>query len=69
MREFTIYGLDEGARLLSTERLALKDEVAARSAARARLEQFPRVELWEGPVCLSKKTRETHAPVEEDRKE
>lgn len=57
MREFTLYGLDEGSKLLCTERLRATDEHAARKAARARLEQYPRAELWEGPVCISRKTR------------
>jgi hypothetical protein len=60
MREFTLYGLDEGARLLSTERFRAEDEQTARAAARARLERYPRVELWEGEICISRKSRATH---------
>jgi hypothetical protein len=60
MREFTIYSLDDRGRAASTEHIAAADEESARAATRARLTMYPRVELWEGPVCLSRKSRETH---------
>ena len=56
MREFTLYGL-EGARLVSTERIATEDANAARAAMVERLAQYQRVELWEGPICLLRRER------------
>jgi hypothetical protein len=63
MREFTLYGLDAGHRLLSTERIRAADEETARAAARARLERYPIVELWEGPTCIWRKSRATGASL------
>jgi len=60
MREFTLFGLDECARLLSTERVTLPDEDAARATARERLLRFSRVEVWDGAICICRTSRETH---------
>ena len=57
MRKFTIYGLDEGQRLLATEEIRAADVASARLMAAERLKDFPRIELWEGSVCISRKSR------------
>lgn len=52
MRSFTLYGLDESQRLLAAERFDADDLGSARRTATERLAAFPRVELWEGSVCV-----------------
>jgi hypothetical protein len=59
MQAFTLYGLDENERLVSTELLkagAVNDDI--RRLTRERLRSFAAVELWRGPDCLIRVTRQ-----------
>jgi hypothetical protein len=58
MEAFTLYGLDQNERLVSTEILKA-DEVNddIRRLAHKRLRSFAAVELWHGPRCLIRVTR------------
>ncbi len=57
MRSYTLYGLDRRQHVLATERISAADLETARSIARARLTQFPMVELWEASVCIVRQSR------------
>lgn len=57
MYGFTLYGLDEADRILSTEKLQAESAEAARQIARDRLSRFPRVELWGGSICVARLQR------------
>ncbi|MFL5295052.1 MAG: hypothetical protein ACJ798_01590 [Phenylobacterium sp.] len=58
MRRFTLYGLDEGQRLLAAEHIDADDVPSARLIAAERLAAFPRVELWEASVCIARRSRQ-----------
>ena len=57
MRSYTLYGLDRREHVLAAERISAADIETARSIARARLAQFPMVELWEASVCIIRQAR------------
>jgi hypothetical protein len=57
MQAFTLSGLDDNERLVSTEILeaeAVNDDI--RRLTRERLRSFAAVELWRGPDCLIRVT-------------
>lgn len=57
MHTFRLYGLSEDSQLLSTEQLSAERVEEARRIATDRLLRFPKVELWEGPVCVLRRAR------------
>jgi hypothetical protein len=52
LSDFTLYGLDAAGELLHAEMLRGADRRSLDRLARERLEQWPSVEVWEGPMCL-----------------
>ena len=57
MRNFTLFGLDEGHQVVSTETLSAESLDAARRTAHERLAHFARVEVWEESVCIARLVR------------
>jgi hypothetical protein len=58
MQAFTLYGLDENERCLSTELLKADDvNDGIRRLTQERLQSFAIVELWSGRDCLLRVTR------------
>jgi hypothetical protein len=57
VRSFVLYGLDLDDNVLAAEALSADGMEAARRAARERLAQFPKVELWDGAVCVYRNRR------------
>jgi hypothetical protein len=50
--EFLFYGIDDSGRAAFSEMLSGCDREALPALARARLEIWPTVEIWEGPMCV-----------------
>jgi len=64
VRSFVLYGLDLDDNVLAAEALTAEGMEAARGAARERLARFPKVELWDGAICVYRNRR---APPPEPR--
>ncbi len=58
MSELLLYGLDEGGETAFTERLAEADRPQLRALARARLDRFAQIEVWDGPMCILRLRRD-----------
>lgn len=63
MAEFLFYGLDEAGEPAFSEVLTGDRREPLRALAEQRLEDWPAVEIWEGPLCLVRlrRTREPQA--------
>lgn len=52
LTDFLLYGLDATGKAVFSERLGGHDRAALTEIARARLLDWPGVEIWEGPLCV-----------------
>jgi hypothetical protein len=58
LSDLLLYGLDEGGETAFTERLGDADRARLQSIARARLDRFAQVEVWDGPMCVLRLKRD-----------
>lgn len=67
MADFLFYGIDDSGRAAFSEILRDCARDALPALARARLELWPAVEIWEGPMCLVRLRRAPAAENDQSR--
>jgi len=61
--DFLLYGIDEQGEAVFSEVLHGCDRAALRAKASERLQDWPAVEVWEGPMCIVRLKRAAAPPA------
>lgn len=63
IRKIILYGLGRDNAVLGSEQLSAEGAEEIRRSARRRLEQFPKIEVWDASVCVFRGVRDEFNPA------